>query len=71
MPHSVHGKEGEVQDIPFVRNEMKDQAPTMGRLRDDRGISLGSRFRDGSIHRVLLDRLRIIGSLLKVFPSNR
>jgi hypothetical protein len=29
MPHAVHGKEGEVQDIPFVGNDMKDHTPTM------------------------------------------
>ena len=29
MPHAVHGKEGEVQDIRFVGNDMKDHTPTM------------------------------------------
>ena len=29
MPHAVNGKEGEVQDIPFVGNDMKDHTPTM------------------------------------------
>jgi hypothetical protein len=34
MPHTVHGEEGEVQDIPFVRNDMKDEAPTMDKPLD-------------------------------------
>jgi hypothetical protein len=34
MPHAVHGQEGEVQDIPFARNDMKDQAPTMDKPLD-------------------------------------
>jgi hypothetical protein len=34
MPHTVHRNEGEVQDIPFIRNDMKDEAPTMDRPLD-------------------------------------
>ena len=34
MPHTVHGKEGEVEDIPFARNDMKDQAATMDKPLD-------------------------------------
>ena len=34
MPHAVHGKEGEVQDIPLIGNDMKDHAPTMDNSHD-------------------------------------
>jgi len=34
MAHSVHGEEGEVQDLPFVRNDMKDHTPTMDKPLD-------------------------------------
>ena len=33
-PHAVHRGEGEVQDIPLLRNDMKDEAPTMDRQLD-------------------------------------
>ena len=34
MPHTVHREESEVQDIPFLRNDMKEEAPTMDRPLD-------------------------------------
>ena len=34
MAHAVHGEEGEVQDLPFVRNDMKDHTPTMDKPLD-------------------------------------
>jgi len=34
MAHSVHREEGEVQDLPFVRNDMKDHTPTMDKPLD-------------------------------------
>ena len=34
MSHIIQGEEGEVQDIPFVRNDMKDEAPTMDKPLD-------------------------------------
>lgn len=36
MPHAVHREEGEVQDIPFLRNDIKNEAPTMDRQLDAR-----------------------------------
>ena len=29
MAHTVHVEEGEVQDLPFIRNDMKEHTPTM------------------------------------------
>jgi len=34
MAHTVHREEGEVQDLPFVRNDMKDHTPTMDKPLD-------------------------------------
>ena len=30
----IHEKEGEVRDIPFLRNDMKESAPTMDKPLD-------------------------------------
>jgi len=34
MAYSVHGEEGEVHDLPFMRNDMKDHTPTMDKPLD-------------------------------------
>ena len=34
MPHTVHKDEGEIRDIPFMRNDMKEHAATMDKQLD-------------------------------------
>jgi hypothetical protein len=34
MPHTVHQDEGEIRDVPFMRNDMKNHATTMDKQLD-------------------------------------